>query len=86
MTKRKKRSPFPLPEPADYDVGYGKPPKGSQYPPGRSGNQRGRPKGAKNKTPGPSAEGLKNIVLKEFYRPVQIQEKGEPPKATAIWV
>jgi hypothetical protein len=27
-----------------YDVGYGKPPKASQFPKGKSGNSRGRPK------------------------------------------
>ena len=30
-----------------YDVGYGKPPLHSRFPPGRSGNPRGRTKGAK---------------------------------------
>lgn len=30
--------------------GYGKPPKDGQFTPGNSGNLRGRPKGAKNKT------------------------------------
>jgi Family of unknown function (DUF5681) len=35
-------------EPKDrYDVGYGKPPKATQFQPGQSGNKRGRPKGAK---------------------------------------
>jgi len=28
----------------EYDVGYGKPPKASQFPKGQSGNSRGRPK------------------------------------------
>ena len=32
------------------DIGYCKPPKHSQFKPGRSGNPRGRPKGAKNET------------------------------------
>ena len=31
-----------------YEVGYGKPPKKSQFKPGQSGNPKGRPKGAKN--------------------------------------
>ena len=26
----------------DYDVGYGKPPKNRQFPPGQSGNPKGR--------------------------------------------
>ncbi len=32
----------------DYEVGYGKPPKNSQFKPGNSGNKKGRPKGSKN--------------------------------------
>ncbi|MEQ9518452.1 MAG: DUF5681 domain-containing protein [Parvibaculum sp.] len=32
----------------DYDVGFGKPPKSGQFRPGKSGNKKGRPKGAKN--------------------------------------
>lgn len=31
----------------DYEVGYGKPPKHSQFPKGTSGNPRGRPRGAR---------------------------------------
>ena len=33
-------------EPAAERVGYGHPPKHSQFPPGQSGNARGRPRGA----------------------------------------
>ena len=32
----------------DYKVGYRKPPKSGQFPKGRSGNPKGRPKGSKN--------------------------------------
>ena len=31
----------------DYEVGYKRPPKASQYKPGQSGNPKGRPRGAK---------------------------------------
>jgi Family of unknown function (DUF5681) len=33
---------------ADDDVGYGKPPRSHQFKPGKSGNPRGRPTGAKS--------------------------------------
>lgn len=32
----------------DYEIGYGKPPKATQFKPGQSGNKRGRPKGSRN--------------------------------------
>lgn len=35
-------------EHGDYEVGYGKPPKHSQFKPGQSGNPRGRSKGARS--------------------------------------
>ena len=35
-------------EPKDYEVGYGKPPKATQFPKGKSGNAKGRPKGSQN--------------------------------------
>ena len=33
---------------ADDDVGYGKPPRANQFKPGKSGNPKGRPTGAKS--------------------------------------
>nr|WP_306262013.1 DUF5681 domain-containing protein [Pararhizobium sp. IMCC21322] len=40
-----------LPDNADYEVGYAKPPQSSRFKPGMSGNPKGRPKGARNKFP-----------------------------------
>lgn len=34
-------------KPADYIVGYGRPPKATQFTAGKSGNPRGRPKGSR---------------------------------------
>jgi hypothetical protein len=35
-------------EDAPYEVGYGKPPKHTQFKPGQSGNSKGRPRGQRN--------------------------------------
>jgi hypothetical protein len=39
---------MPVSEGPGYTVGYGRPPTDSQFRPGRSGNPRGRPRGAKS--------------------------------------
>ena len=38
----------PTTAPKQYEVGYGKPPKSTQFKPGRSGNPKGRTKGSRN--------------------------------------
>lgn len=71
------------PRSADYDVGYGKPPKSGQFKKGQSGNPNGRPKGAKNKTTA-SLRMINNLVIKEANREVILQDKDGPVSISVI--
>lgn len=51
----------------DYDVGFGKPPKRTQFKKGQSGNAKGRPKGAK---------GFNASLQKELERKITVKEGG----------
>lgn len=56
------------PPEADYEVGYGKPPKHTQFKPGQSGNPRGRPRGTKN---------LKTDLMEELGEKIVVREGEE---------
>jgi hypothetical protein len=51
----------------DYEVGYGKPPRHTQFSRGQSGNPRGRPAGSKN---------LATLVSEALNEPVIVAENG----------
>ena len=57
----------------NYEVGYGKPPKHSQFKSGQSGNPKGRPKNTKN---------LKTDLKEEIDEHIQITEGGQPKKVS----
>jgi hypothetical protein len=62
----------------DYAVGYGRPPKATQFKPGQSGNPKGRPRGSKN---------LDTLFAVELAQPVSLTENGarrKIPKRQAL--
>src|ERR1700730_8220909 len=67
--------PPPAADPPPYEVGYRKPPAASQFKPGRSGNPKGRPKGARNKRPALNDERPKTIIIGEAYRTIKVSEE-----------
>jgi len=63
---------------AGYEVGYGKPPKRTQFAKGKSGNPRGRPK-KKDKRPIRFSDAMSERFLEEeAYRTVTLRENGQP--------
>lgn len=55
---------------APYEVGYGKPPKDGQFPPGVSGNPYGRPRGSRNKPKVSTEIPLSSLILEEAGRTI----------------
>jgi hypothetical protein len=58
-----------------YDVGYGKPPTGTQFGKGISGNKKGRPKGAKN---------LATLLIDALYEEVTVTVNGVPQRISKL--
>src|SRR5271166_698640 len=60
---------------SDYTVGYGRPPKGTQFPPGKSGNPNGRRKGSRNV----------GAVLNDVFRQmIEVTENGKTRRVAAL--
>ena len=57
----------------DYEIGYGKPPRRARFQKGRSGNPRGRPRGARN---------LSTFFNEVLNEPVIVAENGRRRKIT----
>lgn len=60
-----------------YEVGYGRPPKGTRFKPGRSGNPRGRPKEVKT---------VDDALRKRLFQKVTAQENGRKTRITVLEV
>ncbi len=81
MPKHKKLMASP-----GFEVGYAKPPKGTRFKKGTSGNPKGRPVGSKNKAKKPMGK-LNDLIMKEAYRDVDLNDKTGPvtmPVAQAV--
>lgn len=59
----------------DYKVGYKKPPEGTRFKPGRSGNPKGRPKGAKS---------FATVVMEELNTKITVRIGDKPVKMTML--
>ena len=59
----------------EYEIGYGKPPRKSQFKPGHSGNTKGRPKNSKNTYTMLNDVLEQKINIKENGRDLRISKK-----------
>src|SRR6266403_4023016 len=77
MTTRGKRKPPSKKrargDPDEDDIGYGKPPRAHQFKPGKSGNPKGRPKGAKSE---------ETILRDLLQQKISLNERGKARRIT----
>ncbi len=67
-----------------YDVGYGKPPRETQFKKGQSGNPAGRPRKNSSRSGSAHRTGVSNSrsesIRKELLREITVQDGGKPKK------
>jgi hypothetical protein len=77
--KTPKKQPPTITHSSVYKVGKGKPPIETRFRSGHSGNPKGRPKGAKNKSkPVKQYEAMSAIIQREGRRTFKLTENGRP--------
>jgi hypothetical protein len=60
---------------AEYEIGYGRPPREHQFQKGRSGNSKGRLKGALS---------IKNMILRRLLTRVNVRENGKSSRISTL--